>query len=258
MILGRDIHLHAACFDEINTAVDQLLIAASDPRIVVFNAHSFPDRAPSDAIIYNLENVDVQVSGDAFPEHEVWDFAQRNAARWRGTRRAVHHVPPGHHSSMERFQPLPWNERDIDIFFAGCMNARRQRVFDALARHGLKILTLSTAYGPERDKILARAKLAINMLYYEDGTFAVLRTAHYAANSIAAISEIANEAPAWTHPTPVPYAQIVDSCRDLLDGGEEKLAALAAEALRQFREHPLRLPTQPQNGVDESTRSPIP
>lgn len=246
MILGRDVHLHAACFDEISAAVDQLLITANDPRNVVFNAHAFPDRVPPGAIIYNLENVDVQVSGNAFPEHEIWDFAERNAARWRGPRRVVHHVPAGHHSSMEKFQPLPWNERDVDVVFAGCMNARRQCVFDALSRRGLKTLTLSATYGPERDKILARAKLAINMLYYEDGTFPVLRSAHCAANSVAVVSEIANEVPAWGYPAPMPYAQLVDSCRELLEGGEETLASAAAEALRRFREYPLRLP--PQSG----------
>jgi hypothetical protein len=245
MIIGRDVHLHAACFDEISTSVDRLLIAANDPRVVVFNAHAFPNRVPPGAIIYNLENVDVQVSGDAFPDHEIWDFSGRNATRWRDPRKPVHHVPAGHHSSMERFQPLPWDDRDIDIVFTGCMNVRRQHVLDTLARRGLKILTLSTVYGPDRDKILARAKLAINMLYYEDGTFAVLRTAHYAANSIAVVSEIANEAPTWTYPAPVPYARLVDSCHDLLEGGEEKLVSVAAEALRRFREHPLKLPAQP-------------
>ena len=244
MILGKEAHLHAACFDEISTAVDQLLGEANDPRTVVFNAHTFPDRVPPDAIIYNWENVDVQVSGVAFPDHEVWDFSIRNTTRWRGPRRDVHHVPVGHHASMERFHPLPWNERDVDVVFTGCMNARRQRVVDALERHGLKVVTLSTVYGLARDQILARAKLAINMLYYEDGTFAVLRTAHYAANSIAAVSEAANEAPAWAYPDPVPYARIVDSCRELLQGGEEALVGTSVEALRRFREHPLRLPEQ--------------
>lgn len=246
MILGRDVHFHAACFDEISTAVDQLLAATSDPRIVIFNAHSFSDRVPPGAIIYNFENVDVQVSGNAFVEHEIWDFSERNASRWRDRQRAVCHVPAGHHTSMERFQPLPWSARDIDVVFAGCMNARRQHVLDAFARHGLRTTVLSTAYGPERDKILARAKLAINMLYYEDGTFAVLRTTHCAANSVAVVSEIANEAPGWTYPAPVPYAQLVDACRELLAGGEEKLVSTADEALRRFREHPLRLPTQPK------------
>jgi hypothetical protein len=244
MILGRNVHLHAACFDEISTAVDSLLTAANDPRRVIFNAHSFPDRVPPGAIIYNFENVDVQVNGDAFPDHEVWDFSERNATRWRGTRRAIHHVPAGHHASMERFQPLPWNERDIDVVFAGWPNPRRQFVFDALAWHGLNTLGLSTVYGPERDKILARAKLAINLLYYEDGTFPVLRSAHCAANSITTVSEIANEAPAWIYPTPLPYAQLVDSCRELLEGGEETVANTAVEALQRFRAHPLRLPAQ--------------
>lgn len=243
MILGRDVHLHAACFDEISTAIDQLLIAEKDPRVVVFNAHAFPNLIPPEAIVYNLENVDVQVNGDAFPAHDIWDFSQRNAARWRGGRRTITHVPAGYHVSMERFKPLPWSERDIDVVFAGCMNDRRHRVVDSLARYGFKIRTLSDIYGIERDKIVARAKVTINMLFYENGTFPVLRTAHYAANSIAVISEIANEAPAWAYPEPVPYHQIVDSCRELLASGEERLADTAAEALRRFREHPLTLPS---------------
>lgn len=247
MILGRDVHFHAACFDEISAAVDQLIAVASDTRLVVFNAHSFPDRVPLDAIVYNFENVDVQVSGNAFVDHEIWDFSERNAARWRDRRRSVHHVPAGYHSSMERFQSLPWIDRDIDVVFTGCMNARRQRVLDALAHHGLRTTVLSTVYGPERDKILARAKLAVNMLYYEEGTFAVLRTTHCVANSVAVVSEAANEAPGWAYPAPVPYAQLVDACRDLLAGGEEKLVSTAEEALRRFREHPLRLPAEPKS-----------
>ena len=245
MILGRDVHLHAACFDEISTAVDQLLAAARDPRRVVFNAHSFPDRIPPDAIVYNFENVDVQVSGSAFVDHEIWDFSERNAARWRDRRRAVQHVPVGHHVSMERFKPLPWSARDIDIVFAGWMNARRQCVLEKLEYHGLRTMVLSTAYGPERDKILARSKLAVNMLYYENGTFAVLRTAHCAANYLPVVAEAANEAPGWAYPAPVPYGQIVDACRDLLVGGEEKLINTADAALRRFRECPLTLPVQP-------------
>lgn len=244
MILGRDVHLHAACFDEIKTAVDRILSAANDPRIVVFNAHTFPDRVPPEAIIYNLENVDVQINGDAFREHEIWDFSERNVTRWRGTRRAVCHVPPGYHQSMRRFQPLPWNQRDIDVVFTGCMNARRQHMIEMLASHGFKILALSSAYGPARDTILSRAKLALNMLYYEDGTFAILRTAHCVSNSVTVVSEIANEAPSWAYPEPVAYYQLVDSCRDLLAGGEERVTSAAAEALRRFREHPLKLPAR--------------
>ena len=242
MILGRDVHLHAACFDEIATAVDQLLVDAGDPRTVAFNAHAFPDRVAPDAIVYNYENVDVQVSGSAFVDNEIWDFSERNAARWRDRRRAVRHVPAGYHPSMERFKPLPWSERDVDVVFAGCMNPRRQRVLEALGHYGLKTMVLSTAYGPERDKMLARAKLAVNMLFYEEGTFAVLRTAHCAANALPVVSEAANEAPPWAYPAPVTYDQIVDACRELLASGEEKLAETATEALRRFREHPLKLP----------------
>ena len=247
MILGRDIHLHAACFDEISSAVDQLLAAGGDPRRVVFNAHAFPNRVPPGAIVYNWENVDVQVSGSAFADNEIWDFSARNATRWSERRHPVRHVPAGYHPSMERFEPLPWRERDVDVVFAGCMNPRRQRVLEELGRHGLRTMVLSTAYGPERDKMLARARLAVNMLFYEEGTFAVLRSAHCAANRLPVIAEAANEAPPWAYPAPVSYDQTVDACRELLAGGEETLVSTAEEALRRFRLHPLKLPPQPQS-----------
>lgn len=241
-ILGRDVHLHAACFDEIAAAVEQQLVAAHDLRTVVFNAHAFPALVPQGAIIYNLENVDVQIGGDAFAGHEIWDFSARNAARWRGQRPAVNVVPVGHHASMERFQPLPWDQREIDVLFTGCMNPRRQHVLEGLTRAGLRIVVLSTAYGQARDKLLARSKLALNMLFYEDGTFAVLRSTHCGANSVAVVSEAANEAPAWAHPAPVPYDRLVDTCRELLAGGEQRVAEAAASALEKFRERPLKLP----------------
>ena len=242
LILGRDVHHHAACFDEIAVAVDQQLVAQHDSRTVVFNAHAFPTHVPQGVIIYNLENVDVQVSGDAFAGHEIWDFSTRNAARWRGQRPAVTAVPVGHHVSMERFQPLPWSQRDVDVLFTGCLNPRRRQVLDALDCAGLKTVVLSTAYGGVRDALLARSKIALNMLFYEEGTFAVLRSAHCAANSVAVIAESANEAPSWAHPPPVPYAELVDVCRDLLAGGEQQVSSAASDALEKFRTHPLKLP----------------
>lgn len=248
VVLGRDVHLHAACFDEIAASVDQLLSVQGDPRTVVFNAHAFPGLIPPNAVVYNFENVDVQVSGDAFARHEIWDFSQRNASRWRGQRAPVVAVPVGHHPSMERFRPLPWEQRDVDVIFTGCMNARRQRVLDALARRGVKILAVSTAYGAARDELLARARVALNMLYYEDGTFAVLRTAHCTANSVAVVAEAANEAPTWSHPATVAYADLADACCDLLGGGEERVEATATAALDAFRKHPLKLPPRPGTG----------
>ena len=240
MILGRDVHLHAACFDEINGAVDRLLIAANDPRIVVFNAHAFPDRVPPDAIVYNLENIDVQVRGDAFPAHEVWDFSARNATRWRGPRRAVRHVPPGYHSSMERFLPLPWNERDIDVVFTGCMNARRQHVLDALARHGLKTLTLSTAYVPiaTRSWRARRSRSTCSTTRTAPSPSCVPRTTPRTPSPPSRRSR--TKPPYGYIQRRLPYTRLVDSCRELLEGGEEKLVGIAAEALRRFREHPLR------------------
>ena len=48
------------------------------------NGHAFPPGA----IVYNLENVGLQVSADAFPDNQIWDFSDVGTRAWGG--RTVH------------------------------------------------------------------------------------------------------------------------------------------------------------------------
>lgn len=194
MILGHGVHPASRCFDELDAA-----ISALTQRTVCLNAHAFPRDIPHGAVVYNLENVGTQVQTDAFEGHEIWDFSARNVERWKAAGRHAVHVPIGYHPSFERFVMRPWAERDIDVVFCGCMSERRAKVLQALADKGLKVHLVGPgeAYGAERDAILARSKLALNMLFEDGNTFPVLRAAHAAANGLPMISESAPEMPEW-------------------------------------------------------------
>ncbi len=208
MILGRDRHPASACFDELEAAL--VALGRGD---VVLNAHAFPDEIPPGAVVYNLENVGIQVQTDAFEGHEIWDFSARNVAAWKAAGRRATHVPIGWHPSMERFAMRPWSERDIDVVFCGCVNPRRQLVIDALRDRGLavRVIAPGEAYGAERDEILSRSKVALNLLFHLDGTFPVLRAAHAAANRLPMIHEWADEMPSWVG-TGRAYSELVARC----------------------------------------------
>jgi hypothetical protein len=227
----------AQLFAELNDAVEAL---AGD-RIVCLNAHVAPEKVPPGAIVYNQENVPLQVSPLMFPDHEVWDFSARNVEEWRP--RTVVHVPVGYHQTMERFTMRPWEERDIDVIFTGLMNERRAKVLEALVERGLKVVHVPPGiYGARRDALLARSKVALAMLYYPNSVYGTLRAAHLAANKVPFISEVAPDTPEWVHPT-VPYDRLVDeTVRWLRTLDRGALDHMASFVYGEFRLHPMTLP----------------
>lgn len=225
MIMGLGIHPHARCFEEINRAVEQMT-----KRLVVFNAHN--SLIPTNAIVYNFENIPQQVNPVRWTGHEVWDFNEANAAKYWAK-----YVPIGYHPSMECFEPRPikiW-----DVIFFGSMNERRAKVIEALRNKGLSVQTLFGAYGMERDRAIACSKLALNMFYYENGVFPALRVAHCVANKIPIVSEQCPDG--WEFLDQVPYNALVDEiCRVL----STDLNARACNAYNEFKKMPFVLPAE--------------
>lgn len=240
-ILGRDRHLHAACFDELDEALRALGVADT----VFLNAHEFS--VPEDGVVYNLENVGLQVSPHAFEGHVVWDFSARNVTAFRHHRQTVAgkvvlHVPVGYHPTMERFAKVPSSECAYDVAFCGAMNVRRYTILSALQRAGLRVLVVPHhLYGLERDRLLAQSRLALGILFYPDGLHTVLRTAHCTANRLPILSEYAPEAPAWAL-LQVGYDGYVDRAVELVRRRREVLDAIADAQYVVFRMHPMTLP----------------
>ena len=205
--------------------------------LVVLAAHMLrPDdtlRLPVGAIIYNLEQMRPGAWAtradylQLLSRHTVWDFDAANvAAIAQATgHRDVHHVPIGYVPELTRIAPAA--EQDIDVLFYGSVTPRREAIFRALAATGLKLVVAFRVYGADRDALIARAKVVLNLHAHDDWGFEIVRIAYLLANRKAVVCE-ANapddiDADLRDGMVGVRYAQLVDACRALVADDDARL-----------------------------------
>jgi 2-polyprenyl-3-methyl-5-hydroxy-6-metoxy-1,4-benzoquinol methylase len=203
-----------------------------------------PQPVAKDAILYNLEQVQ---RGPWFNErvlslyrqYELWDFSEANAnelERFGLTR--PHVVPIGWAPILQRIKPKP---EDIDVLFYGCINGRRKHVLESLCQHGVRVESLFGVYGKERDEYIARAKIVLNMHFYEARVFEIVRTSYLLANGRLVLSERGaspeDEAPFETGVAFASYDQLVPRCLALLKNADER-QQIAANGQRLMEARP--------------------
>lgn len=149
---------------------------------------------PPGSVIYNLEQAsrDSTWLNDAYlgllRRHRVLDYSSRNTAALHAM--GVAHartLPPGFTPGLARIAPAP--VRDIDVLFYGSLNERRAAVLDRLRAEGLAVTHLFNVYGAERDAAIARAKLVLNVHFYEAAVFESVRVTFLLANGACVVSE---------------------------------------------------------------------
>lgn len=187
---------------------------------IVLAAHLL-GTVPEGSVLYNFEPVfagaPVLTSCDIerFRSHEVWDYDTGNVAAWAALGVAAKHAPLGYAPSMTRFQMRPEAECDIDVLLYGWMNDRRREVATQLKGRGLNVVAVQGVYGQERDALIARSKVVLNVHYYGDRSRPEMpRLAHLLANGCCVVSE---ELPNWTAPClMVSYDKLVERCEWLV------------------------------------------
>ena len=107
---------------------------------------------------------------------EVWDYSVRNVNNLK-----KHITVPLVYVPLRYMKHLTCDERlvtkkDIDILFMGAMNKRRQELLDKLRDNGLNVYLADnySLWGEERNNIVKRSKILLNVHYYEN---AILETA---------------------------------------------------------------------------------
>ncbi|HUW66246.1 MAG TPA: hypothetical protein VMW83_16410 [Spirochaetia bacterium] len=195
---------------------------------------------PTGAIIYNLEQVDPALPVwtscyvDFLRRMEVWDYSRRNIERLAGLGVAgrVKHVPIGYVPELARISPEA--VEDIDVLFYGSLNDRRTRVIKELTDLGLNVMALFGVYGDRRDALISRAKVVLNLHYYEARIFEIVRISYLLANQKAVISECDPgteiEEDMVDAVKLVPYEELATACRKLVTNEEERRSL----ALRGF------------------------
>ncbi|MEI8196468.1 MAG: hypothetical protein WCI73_11215, partial [Phycisphaerae bacterium] len=96
-------------------------------------------------------------------------------------------VPIGYVPELTRITPAP--QRDIDVLFIGSLNPRRQAILDQMKAAGLRVGVACGVYGPQRDALIARSRLLLNVHYYESKVLEMVRISYLLANRCAVLSE---------------------------------------------------------------------
>lgn len=236
-------YLHYQVFDEVvesllaglraNGIVACVVDNQFDPTMlnIVIGAHLLSDKQlyelPHNVILYNFEQFDCHSSWirpnyiDALSSHRCWDYSRYNIAALTRQRpnASPEYVPLGYAPPLTRLLKDS-DEEEIDVLFYGCLNPRRKKVLDVLAAEGYNVQIAYGAYGAERDSLIRKAKLVLNIHYYDSHIMEAVRVSYLMANSKAVVSECADDTEVYSHYRDglclVPYDELVHACVDLL------------------------------------------
>ena len=250
--------VHVRAFDEVAEAVHGGLLELGMPsersvgRLadgcvnIVFGAHLLPPGTvlPPDAVLYNLEQI---VAGaiwvtpaylDLLRRHRVWDYSARNVAALRemGVREAML-APLGHVKALERIVP---SGEDIDVLFYGVHNERRLATLRRLSQRGFKVVQANGVYGEERDRLIARARVVLNVHFYEQSRLEVPRCFYLMINGRFVLSETSPDSDETGLAGGIafaPYDRLEEACARYLNEPGER-AAIAEAGRRILRERP--------------------
>lgn len=206
---------------------------------VIFGSHTLSYQSvgliPANAILYNFEQIEPRLDTLQFflkelaPRFNIWDYSRYNVAQLAalGCRDNVRFVPLGYTPELTRIASA--DEQDIDVFFSGAMSPRRESAIEALRAKGLNVLCVSDVYGEERDRLIARAKVVLNLHYHENTrVFEVPRVFYLLANGKAVVTEhdaaLDVEADLLDAVVAAPYERVADACRDLVDDPQRRAA----------------------------------
>ena len=208
-------HVHAHAFDEVESALRGGLarlgfdvrverdaagaVRPGEPMIVLaphLHALDALRRFPTETVFYNWEPLGETGNGITgrdliafLATRTVWDYSRRNIDFWRTHGARAKHLAVGYDPSLEVLVPRA-AARDIDVLFYGSISPRRREVLREIQRRGVGLYFAFGAYGAERDALIRRSRLVLNMHSYEHATLEVARLGHLWANQVPVISEI--------------------------------------------------------------------
>ncbi|HCT86282.1 MAG TPA: hypothetical protein DF296_13910 [Candidatus Margulisbacteria bacterium] len=148
--------------------------------------------------------------------YSIWDYSNENIAFMKQYGLSAKLLTIGYHDKLKRIQHDV--NKDIDVLFYGCLNEHRKNILDQLIALGYRVKNLCGVYGQKRDEYIARAKLVLNIHFYDTQILEVVRISYLLNNKIFVLSE---ESP--TNPykdtglVTVSYHNIVSECRKYLD-----------------------------------------
>ncbi|MEO8755016.1 MAG: hypothetical protein ABI624_20320 [Casimicrobiaceae bacterium] len=183
--LGHDVSMH---FNEIRTGATNIVIGCH-----LLDASQIAEM-PAATVIVNTEQI-----GDDMPwsasilqwatQFETWDYSERNLARLTASgAKKTRLLGIGFHEKMARIGKAA--QQDIDVLFYGSVNERRLKILRQLQASGCALHAVFGVFGEERDKLIARSKVVLNMHQFDAQIFEVVRVFYLMTNAKAVVTEV--------------------------------------------------------------------
>ena len=239
-------YLHSRCFEEVALALHEAFgelgydapivtdAARAEGQTIALGVNLLRPGAyiPPNCILYNLEQISADSPWlrmeyvDLLQRYRVWDYSAKNVAALNTAGIGASLCELGYMPGLSRIQRA--QDQDIDVVFVGSMNSRRRRILEDLQDHNKKVTGAFNIYGAERDALYARAKLVINIHYYEAKLFEIVRCSYLFANRICVVSESGRDSEIENRYRGgvafAPYEGLVDACLRLLDDDQARHA----------------------------------
>jgi hypothetical protein len=223
----------------------------NDAKNILIGFHlldiKYVSQLPKNSILINVEQF---LGGTPWNENilhwiqsfEVWDYSTQNIEFFKAQGiENIKYLELGYQSELSRIEIKA--VQDIDVLFYGSINDRRAKVLDALKSSGLNVHTIFGIYGKDRDDLIARSKLVLNLHYYDSEIFEVVRVFYLLSNSIPVVGEI-NPATLVSDVYKnsvlgVPYQELVNACIRLIkdDQARDMQARKGLELIKQNPQH---------------------
>jgi len=127
---------------------------------------------------------------DLLSHSAVVDYDADNVAAYCDTPDDVPLVPLLHAPYLRPADPLPLDERPIDLLFIGSLNERRRALIDRIEATGVSVSIFDQAlYGDERDAFIRQSKAVFNAHFYDSSRFEQVRVSHCLSLGTPVISE---------------------------------------------------------------------
>ena len=208
---------HSHAFDEVAIALrDGLIELGHEVKIVISsfecrgktsvlganllaaNLHNIGD-IPKDMILYNLEQMtpgspwitEEYISlmrGSSGRSIEVWDYSRANIEELKKLRIEAKLCEIGL-VCAESLSCIEDVEPEFDVLHYGSMTERRLQIISDLAKAGVRVHAAFGVYGAERDALIARSKIVLNIHFYESKVFEIVRCSYLMSNRKCVVSE---------------------------------------------------------------------
>ena len=170
---------------------------------IVLGAHLLNDNLiediPENTIIFNTEQIESITENW---KKKILNLARKNIIFWDYSQYNLDYLSKTINIKGKLFQIGYQKElnrinhnivKNIDVLFYGSINTRREHIINKLKDRKINVKTLFGVYGKERDDLIARSKLILNMHMYDSKIFEIVRVFYLLSNSIPVLTEVGSD-----------------------------------------------------------------